>query len=537
VFDKWDKNLDGSLSIEEVSAIEEIKHLLLKDEDIEKMYEDLELKPDRNGHISYGELEKLSFAKFSSYLKKLHEKKENSSIHQIEQTWLWHDEDELLVYDDVLQKYHERLSNLTRIPKSIIEESEPILITKFKNGSFTECRHDSAQTYANIPCCVFGTRSNCRVCRFISIMYFLNDVSDGQLLFPLANNKTYDWNDLHRHTASVCSKKPNVSLSNLVIKPEKGKAIMWYNHYIGRDTGWMSSLDPLSFYGTNEVAEIDKWVATTWINIIGDGVNELRPWRMGCNWLSKNNKNKIVIESMMNDDFIEGEVYLHDAKLTAIDDDDDDNDGDDNDGLLKDEAVKVGREAMKKSSVVTETLLHETREDEAKKEGIESDNKSVIDDRKQIKSKKSVVIETSNSNIPSEVRSDNFQESAIRRASKVDELQPHKEIDEISERQSDTKSTTSGKRNRSPSNGEGPLGPPIRNLSQNNNNILSTQDIKNGLHYSLPSGKIIENRVVASVLMLIEELDRDELEIIARTLHERLQLACIPIMVNPIGPM
>ena len=30
--------------------------------------------------------------------------------------------------------------------------------------------------------------------RFISIMYFLNDVSDGQLLFPLANNKTYDWN-------------------------------------------------------------------------------------------------------------------------------------------------------------------------------------------------------------------------------------------------------------------------------------------------------------------------------------------------------
>ena len=63
------------------------------------------------GHISYGELEKLSFAKFSSYLKKLHEKKENSSIHQIEQTWLWHDEDELLVYDDVLQKYHERLLN------------------------------------------------------------------------------------------------------------------------------------------------------------------------------------------------------------------------------------------------------------------------------------------------------------------------------------------------------------------------------------------------------------------------------------------
>ena len=311
---------------------------------------------------------------------------------------------------------------------------------------------------------------------------------------------------------------------------------MWYNHYIGRDTGWMSCLDPLSFYGTNKIAAMDKWVATTWVNIIGDGVNTLRPWRMGCNWLSENNKNKRVIESMRNDDFIEGEVYLHDAKLTAIDNDDNDVHAI-NGGLLKDEAVKVGGEAMKRSQIVRDTLLREAREDETKKEKSKSDNKSDIDDRKEIESRRDVVIETSKSKMPSEVRSSDFQQSTNRRTSKVDEMQQRKEMDKISEKQNDTKNSPSGRRNRSPSNGEGPLGPPVRNLSQNSNDVLSTQNIKNRLHYSLQSGKIIENRVVASVLMLIEELDRDELEIIARTLHERLQLACIPIMVNPIGPM
>ena len=311
---------------------------------------------------------------------------------------------------------------------------------------------------------------------------------------------------------------------------------MWYNHYIGRDTGWMSSLDPLSFYGTNKIAAMDKWVATTWVNIIGEGVTTLRPWRMGCNWLSENNKNKRVIESMRNDDFIEGEVYLHDAKLTAIDNDDNDVHAI-NGGLWKDEAVKVGGEAMKRSQIVRDTLLREAREDETKKEKIKSDNKSDIDDRKEIESRRDVVIETSKSKMPSEVRSGDFQQSTNRRTSKVDEMQQRKEMDKISEKQNDTKNSPSGRRNRSPSNGEGPLGPPVRNLSQNSNDVLSTQNIKNRLHYSLQSGKIIENRVVASVLMLIEELDRDELEIIARTLHERLQLACIPIMVNPIGPM
>ena len=67
-----------------------------------------------------------------------------------------------------------------------------------------------------------------------------------------------------------------------------------------------------------------------------------------------------------------------------------------------------------------------------------------------------------------------------------------------------------------------PLGPPKRPVQGYN---------------PFPEGMPKENRLVKAALLLMEELERDELETVARTLHDKLQLACIPLIVNPIrGP-
>ena len=354
-----------------------------------------------------------------------------------------------------------------------------------------------------------------------------------------------------------------MTISNLVIKPEKGKAIMWYNHYIGRDTGWMSTLNPLSFYGANHVSKGEKWIATTWINILGDGVNELRPWKMGTNWLSENNKKKDIIEAMRNDDFIEGEPYLHDPKLIALDDIEDDaktrtdNQIDNNkdktvaangdDGqvaseidMSSDNVIKIevghkqrGRseptdandtgseieanfqtEAGTQTETATQTescALEEASSDNASSQREKNADIKVTDADKNIVDSK----------IIDEAKTDLQKSLKANEKTQHDNLKPSGPIIKKEALVRPVTSKIPSRRNRSPEDGEGPLGPPARESRP----------------YELPSGKMIENKLVMSILMLIEELTRDELEIIARTLHEKLQLACIPIMVNPIGPM
>lgn len=43
------------------------------------------------------------------------------------------------------------------------------------------------------------------------------------------------------------------------------------------------------------------------------------------------------------------------------------------------------------------------------------------------------------------------------------------------------------------------------------------------------------SRIVQSIMLLLEELDQVELEIIARNLHTKLKLVCVPLIVNPMG--
>ena len=52
--------------------------------------------------------------------------------------------------------------------------------------------------------------------------------------------------------------------ANLVVKPKKGTAVVWYNHHVDYN-GWLGSLDEWSLHGGCEVRKGEKWIANLWL--------------------------------------------------------------------------------------------------------------------------------------------------------------------------------------------------------------------------------------------------------------------------------
>lgn len=99
----------------------------------------------------------------------------------------------------------------------------------------------------------------------------------------------YMWNreyELYSNRAiDESNRKETCPKSALVIRPSKGKAIFWYNHHIDSRTGMMGELHQEALTAHCEVIKGSKWIASSWINIIGDGDLELKAWRRGFNLL------------------------------------------------------------------------------------------------------------------------------------------------------------------------------------------------------------------------------------------------------------
>ena len=53
---------------------------------------------------------------------------------------------------------------------------------------------------------------------------------------------------------------------------------MWYNHVIDDTTGWLASLDLMSYHGGCDVKRGHKWIVNNWINVIGQDWDDLRTW-------------------------------------------------------------------------------------------------------------------------------------------------------------------------------------------------------------------------------------------------------------------
>jgi hypothetical protein len=101
-------------------------------------------------------------------------------------------------------------------------------------------------------------------------MFFLNNVTrGGRTVFPLADNKTYSAEDWEQESPIKCNLADNCDASNLKIEPLQGTALLWYNHKVDNVTGWLGELDPMTYHGGCDVTNSEKWIANTWLNVIG----------------------------------------------------------------------------------------------------------------------------------------------------------------------------------------------------------------------------------------------------------------------------
>ena len=197
-------------------------------------------------------------------------------------------------------------------------------------------------------------------------------------------------------------------------------------------TGWISALDPLSYHGGCDVKKGEKWVANIWINVVGDGKEEFKAWKMGTNWLAENKQDKQIVNTLINK-----------------------------------EVTKEIKEATFENRYVREKNLND---DEARTE-------------RDAKNKDSVLM------------------------SKIDEEPKSMEVKEA--------------------NTPAPLP-----LTKEQVTLDQTKPPTMG---PLPPPNVEGNKVVTAILLLLEELDRVEMEILARFLHERMKLVCVPLMINPMG--
>ncbi|XP_071505460.1 transmembrane prolyl 4-hydroxylase-like [Diadema antillarum] len=178
-----------------------------------------------------------------------------------------------------LRELQDRVVALTKLPPEIVYTSEPMQVVRYRPGGHYHAHYDTDDVTSGLECrhtaISLNTSSGdefvedrCRLCRMITILYYLNDVVDGgETAFPFADLEygspeyeakfDYDYTDLKHHCYD----------SNLVIQAKRGTAVLWYSHYTNPETGWMGPKRLHSLHGGCEVNRGVKWIANTWISV------------------------------------------------------------------------------------------------------------------------------------------------------------------------------------------------------------------------------------------------------------------------------
>jgi hypoxia-inducible factor prolyl 4-hydroxylase len=58
-------------------------------------------------------------------------------------------------------------------------------------------------------------------------------------------------------------------------KPKKRTALLWYNHKLNPETGWMGDVDLRSLHGGCDVIKGSKWIANNWIDASRDSSHDI----------------------------------------------------------------------------------------------------------------------------------------------------------------------------------------------------------------------------------------------------------------------
>ncbi|XP_038048452.1 transmembrane prolyl 4-hydroxylase-like [Patiria miniata] len=257
-----DVNGDQKLSLRELQlTLEDGYDVFLDDDDIRQMYSEIGIDLNSDGFLSRQEVNGKTIGKISTYITKLLEEQPIKKSRFSEQTWIYPDQTE----DPLVQSFQDRISKLTQLPQALIDKFSYFQVVHYGKHGHYNAHHDSSFIDES-TCCHLTEDKHCRICRFMTIMVYLNDVEEGgETAFPVANNETYNTH-VFRQTGMM-NLNSRCGDSNLKVHPQQGKAVVWYNHFINNSTGWLGDVDPFTWHGGCPVTKGQKWIMNRWISV------------------------------------------------------------------------------------------------------------------------------------------------------------------------------------------------------------------------------------------------------------------------------
>jgi len=270
MFENWDLNGDKIIDMNEVKLFCKGYNFLYFDEDdVLKMFKKLEISEFDDGKITEKEFETLDTMGIENYSNVVMREHPKHRQRTSEQIWLPMAEE----YDAVLGRLRDRFGKIFEIPKRILHGSEHMQIVRYTPGGHYHAHHDTETHKATSkPCChhtntaTIKQHAQCRLCRFMTIMFYLEKPEEGgETAFPAADNVTYSEPEFRRHGYDGYNLNEHCHDANLVVKPQKGTAVAWYNHHVDPSTGWMGDIDEWSLHGGCQVRKGEKWIANLWL--------------------------------------------------------------------------------------------------------------------------------------------------------------------------------------------------------------------------------------------------------------------------------
>ncbi|PIK45176.1 putative transmembrane prolyl 4-hydroxylase [Apostichopus japonicus] len=189
------------------------------------------------------------------------------------QVWINHNE------YDAQEVLRNRLIKLTGLHPDIIKTSEQLQVVHYTPGGHYHAHHDSTQIIDGRPCAhtsylyphdPHSHLLSSRVCRYITVLYYLADTEEGgETAFPAADNETFSEQSYVKDNKTVEPRDltSHCKDANLYLQPHHRMAVMWYNHHLDRERGWLGDRNLFAFHGGCDVIKGEKWIANNWITV------------------------------------------------------------------------------------------------------------------------------------------------------------------------------------------------------------------------------------------------------------------------------
>ncbi|KAL9975420.1 hypothetical protein ACROYT_G012581 [Oculina patagonica] len=268
-----DENSDGKVSASEFAAfIKQAFNVSINDTDVDVMLQKIKFDKDNDGLISKTECIEGDHLAFNSHIRFLEDRNPQQRTRLSQQAWLTVTGST----DPVLRDLQERIVLLTKLPRIFIERSEELQVVNYGVHGHYHAHYDSTDEWDGpVSKCCGGQTENCSLYRYMTVLYYLNDVHrGGETAFPVADEEDFNQTDYQEKDRS------NLSFhcydANVVVRPKKGTAVMWYNHMISNVTGLLGPQDVRSLHGGCDVLEGFKWIANNWINAPFEWTDEWR---------------------------------------------------------------------------------------------------------------------------------------------------------------------------------------------------------------------------------------------------------------------